>query len=430
MKRVAFGSFVLVLAGVCALGATLTGSWSFTTTWDLTPFSIDAMETVLSLGYVENGTVAMITALADLDGLENVYFDASKTLGPFALRSILDFNANPPRFRTWLVSGATAIAGANFYFLGMLDDVNPSGAPNIGGGFTVGGWTSNASFSVWIEARFNMMDTLSYIYRYGYRWLLDHFIFQQCDEWYKPPLGYIDVQTGGTTMSFSGLSIYLETPFICCGNLLTQLSFTKDGFESILFELTDLELELEWFQIKWIDVMFTTTSKTVNVVFDAPLVADTCFTTYFALEGPLTGFGIEGVGLKAFTLACSWNGITLKAGHMFDEDGWYPYLNYLGTRVYGWTWDGELATVPACAVTSGYDEFVGIRVDGEACCGGSYIFSAFAWFDTGNSSGLFDWVETRIGLQVGLGPNTDVAVGLSVKTTGVSWVRFGFTMRW
>jgi|YelNatPaOPRAMG01_1025707.scaffolds.fasta_scaffold28624_2 hypothetical protein len=426
MKAIGIGS--LLLAGFLAFGGTLTGSWTFTTQWALTPFSITDLDTIVTLGYKANGTTTRATALADLSGLQNVFFDLSGTMGPFALRSIIDFNAATPRFRTWLVSGATAIAGANFYALWMLDDVNPSGSPAIGSGLTLGGWATNGSLSLWVEARSNMVETLTYVYRYGYRWLLDHFIFQQCDIWYKPS-GYIDVQTSGTTLTFSGLSVYMETPFVC-GKLLTQLSFSKAGFEQILFELTDLDLGLEWVKIKWVDVMFTTTNKTVNIVFDAPLILDACLTTYFALEGPLTGLGIEGIGLKALTVACTWNGVTLKLGHMFDENGWYPYLNYLGTRVYGWTWDGELATVPACAVTEGYDEFIGIKVDGAACCGGSYVFSAFAWFDTGNSSGIFDWVESRFNLQVGLGSSVDVSFGLSVTTSGVNWVRLGATLRW
>lgn len=418
-----------VLVGVVALAAPSSGSWTFSMKWELNPFQVNKLESVLTLGSTIGTWDVNSVAVLDLDGLANVFFDASGALGTFAVRSILDFDAAPPQFRTWLVSTATAIAGVNLYALFMLDELNPSGPSAIGSGLTVGGWWRTPTLSVWFEAYSNMPGTVDYIYRYGYTWLLDHFIFYQCDRWYKPST-YLDVQTSSSALSWSGATIYIGMP-LTCFDLLIAASFTKaDGFNYVLFEMSNLDLDLGGlpFTIKWVDVMFTVTSKSVNVVFDVSLADTACIRPFFALEG--AGTEIQGIGLKALLLECSLNGVTIRSGHMFDEDGWYPYLNYLGTRVYGWTWEGGLATTPACAVTEGYDEFIGILVDGAACCGGSYLFSAFAWFDTGSSSGIFDWVETRINLRVDLGPSADVSFGLSVTTSGVNWIGLGFTVRW
>ena len=227
-----------------------------------------------------------------------------------------------------------------------------------------------------------------------------------------------------------GATVYIEMP-LTCFDLLIATGFTKsDGFSYALFELSNVSLDLGGlpFTIKWVDVMFTVTSKSVNVVFDVSLADTACIKPFFALEG--AGTEIQGIALKALLLECELERVTITSGHMFDADGWYPYLNYLSTRVYGWTWDGGLATTPAGAVTEGYDEFIGILVDGAACCGGSYLFSAFAWFDTGNTSGIFDWAESRINLQVGVGSYADFSFGLSVTTSGVNWVRLGSTIRW
>lgn len=421
---------LLFSLGAGAVAGTWGGSWSFVSEWTVDPFDISNLDSLLKLWYSPDGLTFASTAVFGLSGLENVYFEAEGTLGLLALRSFLDFDATAAEFRTGLVSLATAIAGLNVYGLFMLDDVNPSGSPALGTGITIGMWQETDEFSFWAAARFNMTDTLTYIYRYGYEWLLDHFIFQICDVWVKPS-GYIDVQTASCSLSFTGFEAYLELPMDCF-TLLTQLSLTCDlGFNYLLFEIKDVDLGFPISLIRWIDVLFTVDSKAVTIVFDIPAAEEGCLTPYFAFEtSPTNSTLIEGIGLKAVLLKYEWNGITLKAGHLFDEDGWYPYPNYFGTRIYGWTWEGELATNPICVVTRGYDEFFGIQVGGPACCGGTYGFSAFAWFDTGNSSGIFDWVETRITLRTAIGSNADLFWGLSVTTSGVNWVRLGVSSSW
>jgi len=296
----------------------------------------------------------------------------------------------------------------------------------IGAGFTFGGWARTGDLSIWAQTRFNMSDTSSYIYKYGYDWLLDHFIFKVCDTWLIPS-SYVDVQTTGCTASWSGVDFYLDAPFTCF-NLLTELSISCTGFDHVLFEVTNIDLGLSWLDVAWIDVMFTTTSKSVNTVFDVSVGDTACITPYLALEG--AGTQIAGLSLKALKLSYTWDNVTFKAGELFDEDGWYPYLNYTGIRYYGWTWDGELTTLPVCAVTTGYDEYLGLEVTGDSCCSGSYRFAAFTWFDTGNSSGLFDWAETRVKLSVGIGSNITINFSMSAKQTGMNWFRWETEVVW
>lgn len=427
MRRALALSFLAVVGvSVLAAAAPLSGSWSFSVQADIQPFSITAIESTLTTHYSISGWTVSSTAIASLDSFEDIFFDAKGILGAFALRSILAFDAADAEFQTWLASGVTAIGGVNLYAMFMLDNVGTAQTPSIGSGLTFGGWARIGDLSIWAQTQFNMTDTSSYIYKYGYDWLLDHFIFKVCDTWLIPST-YVDVQTTGCTASWSGVDFYLDAPFTCF-NLLTKLSISCTGFDYVLFEVNDIDLGLSWVDVAWIDVMFTTTSKSVNTIFDISLGDTACITPYLALEG--AGTGITGLSLKALKLSYTWDNVTFKAGELFDEDGWFPYLNYTAIRYCGWTWDGELTTLPVCAVTTGYDEYLGLEVAGDSCCGGSYRFSAFTWFDTGNSTGLFDWVETRLNLSVGLGSNTSISFGMSVKQTGTSWCQLGIEVLW
>ncbi|MGC9530194.1 MAG: hypothetical protein ACP5G2_06285 [Candidatus Bipolaricaulaceae bacterium] len=431
MRNVLLVGTLALLLGCGAAAATLGGSWTFNSRWNLDPFGVDNIDSVLRLDYTMTSWNISSVAVLSPTGLNNLYFDVDGAWGPLVLRSVLDFNAVPPAFRTWLVSGATAIAGVNLFALSMLDDVGTPQAPQMGYGLTVGGWQESEALSVWAAARFNMEETIGYVYGYGYDWLLDHFIFRRCNTWFKPS-GYVDVQTGSCALEWTGAEVYIETP-LTCFDLLIQLSLTKaNGFEQLLIELTDLGLELGCVNVEWIDVLFTTTSKTVNMVFDVDVGEAACITPFFALQDPEDQGNnyLGGVALKAILAECSWDGATLKAGHLFDEDGWYPYLNYHGSRIYGFTWDGELATTEVCAIEQDYDEFFGLQIEGPGCCGGTYGFSAFAWFDTGDSSGLFDWAETRASLRAPIGSNADFSFSLSVTTAGVNWIGLGSTVRW
>jgi hypothetical protein len=365
--------------------------------------------------------------VATLDGLDNVYFEAAGPLGGFALRSILDFDAEVAKLRAWIASGVTAIGGVNLYATFMLDDVGTVQTPALGAGLTVGGWGRVGDVSAWFQTRFNMTDSSANFYQYGYQWLLDHFIFQVCDTWQKPS-GYLDVQTSGCTLAWSGADIFVEMPFTCL-TLLTSLSVScSEGLDSLLFEFTGISLGLDWLKLTWLDVFFTVDSKTLNVVFDVSLAEVACVTPYFVLEGG--GPQITGLSLKALKLAYSYNGVTVKAGELFDEDGWSEYLNHQ-FRNWGWSWDGELTYLTPCKVPDNYDEYFGLIVDGESCCGASYDVSVFSWFDSGSTTaGVFDWVETRVALRIGLTTSTDFEFSMSLTSAGVNWFRIGGTTVW
>ena len=420
-------AILMTITGVLAVAAApLSGSWSSSIQSDVNPFSITSIESVLVVDYSVSGWTVSSTAIADLNGLGDVYLDARGVLGGFAIRSITDFDAEEAQFQSIIGSAVTAIAGVNLYGLFMLDNVGSIQAPSIGSGLTIGGWAEAGDLSIWAQTRFNMNDTSGYIYKYGYKWLLDHFIFKVCDTW-QVPSGYIDVQTAGCTACWSGADIYVESPFACV-DLLAELSLSRAGFEHALFEINNVDFGIAWLDVKWVDLLFTTTSKSMNLVFDVNVGDTACITPYLALEG--SGTQISGLSLKALKLSSSWDNITFKAGDLFDENGWYPYLNYVGTRYYGWTWDGELATLPICAVAEGYDEYLALEVTGDSCCGGDYKFTTFAWFDTGNSIGLFDWSETRAKFSVGLGSNLSISFGMSVTQAGTNWFKLETVVLW
>ena len=428
MKRTLVVVFLIVASAmVPAVAGPLSGLWSASIQFDLQTFSMVAKSEVV-IDYTISGWTMSATALMNRDGFDNLFFDTSGVLGGFALRSIVDFDASAAKFRSMLISAETAIAGVNLYGMFMLDNVGTTQTPSMGSGFILGGWDSIGDVTFWGQAQFNMNSTAGLIYKYGYAWLLDHFIYEVCDTWQKPS-GYIDVQTSGCIIEWTGADFMFDIPYECF-DLLAHLSFScTDGFDQLLLELSDIDLGLGCLQLKWMDITFTTTSKTVNTVFDLSIADTACITPYVVLEG--VGTELQGFSLKALKLSYTWDGVTFKAGHMFDTDGWYPYLNYMGSpRYYGWTWDGELATLPICAVPSTHDEYFGLEIDGDACCGGSYYMSAYSWFDTGDSDGLFDWIETRAEFEVGIGSNLTFSFGLSVTQEGADWIELGTEVLW
>ena len=427
MKALVLGCLVLMVGAAASSAAPISGAWSFWIRMDTDPFSIVDLESVLEVDYSLDTWTYSSTTVADLDGLDNVYFDVSGPLGGFALRSILDFDAEEAQFRAWLASGVTAIGGVNLYATFMMDNVGTAQVPSIGTGLTLGGWKYGDASSVWFQTRFNMTDSSTNLYKYGYEWLLDHFIFLVCESWQKPS-GYLDVQTSGCTLEWSGADVFVETPFTCV-TLLTGLSLScVSGLDSVLFELSDIDLGLDWLKLEWVDVFFTVSTKSVNTVFDLSLAETVCVTPYMVLEG--SGDEITGLSLKALKLAYTWNGVTFKAGELLDEDGWSEYLNG-DFYEWGWTWDGGLSYLAPCKVPENYDEYFGLLIDGDSCCGGSFEASIFSWFDTGSSAaGIFDWVETRAALWVGVGHNTELSFSMSVANSGAHWIQIGGGVIW
>ena len=348
-------------------------------------------------------------------------------MGGFALRSILDFDAEEAQLRTWLASGVTAIGGVNLYATFMLDNVGTAQNASMGSGLTLGGWGRAGDLSIWAQTRFNMADSSSNLYKYGYEWLLDHFIFEVCDTWQKPS-AYLDVQASGFTARWTGADVLLEMPFTRFTALAAVGISCDNGFDSVLFELNDIDLGLDWLDLKWLDVFFTVDSKSVAMVFDLSVAETACITPYLALEGG--GHEISGFSLKALKLAYSWDGVTFKAGHLFDENGWSEYLNYEFYE-WGWTWGGELSYLAPCKVPSNYDEYFGLVLDGESCCGGGSNTSLFAWFDTGSEvGGIFDWVETRASVRYGVSANLDVSFAMSLTNGGIEWLKTGLGLSW
>jgi len=415
--------------GLAAAAGPLSGAWSVWTEWEtFQPLQLSSLESVLEVDYTTCGWTLDATAIFSDAAFKNVFFEAEGALSGFVFKSMLDFVVQTPAFRTWLNAVSLTFGGLHLYGIVMVDDVQTPTIPAIGRGLLLGGSGRVGDCSFEAQAQFNMNDSSYNFYVYGYDWMLDHFIFSRCGTWYKPS-GYFDVQTAGCGLFWSGLDIYVEYPFACF-DLVTMLSFScANGFDQVKFEIDDICLGLPWLSFAWIEIMFAPQAKVVNVDFSLVLGQCVCFTPYLALNG--AGTSIEGISLKALLVEHTSQGVTFKAGHLFDEDGWRPYLNYPGYDVqYAWAWDGTLTSYDECKVPQGYDEFVGVEIDGDSCCGGNFNASAFYWFDTGNSIGVFDLEELRVSLEVGIGSNSSVLVGAGLRNTGLSWLKLGYKFLW
>ena len=428
--------------GLVAAAGPLSGSWEFSMEFEDTKvyqtsnatnsvnvLKVTSFDSVLAVDYTKCGWTFGSTAIFDKYDFENVFFEAEGTPSGFMFRSILDFVVQTgPVFRTWLNTVRFTIGGLTLYGIAMVDNVQTPPNLAVGRGMLLGGSGTVGDCSFEAQAQFNMNDSSYNFYIYGYDYILDHFVFSRCGTWYKPS-GYLDVQSAACSLCWTGLDIYVEYPFACF-DLATMLSFScTDGFDQVKFEIDDISLGIPWLSLAWIEIMFTPQAKIVNADFSLVVGEFVCFTPYLALEG--TGTLINGISLKALLVDYSWNGIVFKAGDLFDEDGWRPYLTYPGYDLeYGWTWDGKLSYYPECKVPDGYDEFFGVQIDGDSCCGGNFDASMFSWFDTGNSTAIFDWKETRVDLEVGIGSNTVLATSVRLDNNGLRWLKLGCKFFW
>jgi len=427
LKKALVVAMVMVLGlGVLAFAGPLSGSWSSSITFDPDPtLIVKSFSSVVQVDYIAGGWTFGSTAIFNLDAFDNLYFSAEGVLGAFSFKSMLDFEPQTPSFNSWINAGSVSIAGLNLYGVFMVDNVGTADIPLIGTGMLLGGSGSAGDVTITAQAQFNMVDYAYYFWAYGYDWAISKFAYESCGTWYKPGFPFY-VQTESCTLSWSGLDIYVDIPFTCF-TAMAYVSFScTNGFEGFGAEIYDIDLGLGWVTLSEIDIDFTVTSKAVSTFFGLTLGDVLCFTPYLSLDG--IGTEIQGITLNALLLSYSFNGVTFKAGEIFDN----VWASSLGgaPHTYGFTSSGTLSYTADCIYNSAYDEYFAVEIDGDSCCGGGFGVSIFNWFDTGDSSQIFDWMETTASLEIGLGSNTTFSTGLSLDGGGLNTLTLRFEFTW
>jgi len=438
MKKALVISLAIVGLGLAAFAGPLSGSWCVYTGFaEFQPMEMLYFESDLTLDYTTCGWTFSSTAVMEKHAFSNLYFEGQGTVGAFGFYGILDFIPQTPAFKFMAGAVNLSIAGMTGYAIGVLSNANAEagGTPDNGIGYNVGAFGDAGVCSVWVEAQFNLAATIGDIYSDGYDYVVSELLsFDPCTG--AKGIGYDIIQTG-CNPAWTGLDVYVEFPFACM-DLTTKVSFGCElGFESVCFELDDICLGLDWLILDDLNICFELQTKSVCGQLELVLADCVCITPYVHLiMGATTdnSMAIDGISLDALTIEYDMGqGVTFKAGTFFSTTWGDTGMQKVGD-VYGdwcdedavhcWASDGSITeNDPGCCIDETYDEYFGVVIDGDACCGGAFSVSVFTWFDddlTGADASFMDWAATTGSLSIGLGSNTTLGFDIALDRTGLA----------
>ena len=453
MKKALVISLMVVAGlGLAAFAGPLSGSWCvYTGFQEFQAMSMLYFESDLTLDYTTCGWTFSSTAVVEKHGFTNLYFEGQGSVGAFGFYGVLDFIPQTPSFRFLAGAANLSIAGMTAYAIGVVQNFvagTATAAVDNGIGVNVGAFGVAGVCSLWVEAQFNLDATIGDIYSDGYDYVVGELLsFETCATGMgltQKGLGY-EVEQTGCCACWSGLDIYVEYPFGCL-DLITKVNFSCDlGFEKVCFELDDICVGLDWLILDDLNICFELQTKSVCGQFELVLADCVCLTPYMSL---IMGDGhevsadpaydgtfraISGISLDALTLEYDMGqGVTIKAGTFFrriwgdtgitktsDEYGDWCDENAL----HCWAPDGSITSDAGCEIDCAYDEYFGVLIDGDACCGGAFSVSVFTWFDdelTPAADSFMDWAATTASLSIGFGSNTTFGFAIGLDNGGLA----------
>ena len=418
---------LLLGAGGAVFAGAFTGDVDVCARFDAT--GLDVFDTVIDLGYTISGLDFGMTAIFDLATFDNLFFTAVGSIGAFDFRSMIDFEPQTPAFMVWTNAASISIGGADLFAIVVLDNIDTADDPRYGLGAHVGLHATVGDVRVTAVSSFNMY--LGYIVAqivhdpdYGYDYVASRDIWQWCGEWYKTYLLFHYVLADNCDLAWSEAAINVTFPFACL-ELTSAAVFNCHGFSFLDLSAYDIEL-LPWLSLDYLYISFGVEGKYPFWAWDLVLGDILCVTPYFSLEGDSSNspWTIEGITLNALLLAYSYNGVTVKAGEIFDNTWYERWLS--SNTAWGFTLSGDLSrdnefSDDDCVYNYDYDEYFGIWIDGDSCCHGAYDIGLISFFDTRDTGNLFDWQETVATMQFGVGPNVSIGFSMSLMTDGLNW---------
>lgn len=424
MKRALVVTLLVFGLGIGVAAQSFSGSWVTDITFTVNPLNIGSLTSILDVEYALSGWTFGANMFVDEIDLFDINFDIAGSLGAFSFWSFLDFDpgstTQTPSFTNWSSLVKVSIAGVELWGAFVLQDKDDDGS--IATGWTVGGHGLAGDVEIWASVDFNVdvwstYTVLTVIDGWGWDTLYDWGTYWDCGDaaWLS---GTFTATDETCDPAFTNLDIYIEAPLTCL-DFGIWVNFTCDvGFNYINFMLNDIDLGAGWFQLDDLDVKFTVLDKTVTTDFTLTFGDAVCVTPYFDLNQ--VGLNvIDGITLRALTLSYTYNGVTIKAGEVFD------------TYYAGFTKSGSLTRYAKCAVTSA-DEFIGVFFDGDSCCGGLTSASLVTFFDSNlltasTSTGIFDFVLITANVEVGIGSGFSIRGGIDVADDGLAALMAGFT---
>ena len=430
MKRALVLSLIILSLGVAAYGAgAISGSisadakLSFGTLNDVT---LSWFASTLEVNYTIADWTFGALAYFTVDAFDNIYFEAEGTLGAFSGYGWLDFDPKGPAFNVMYGEATVSIAGVDLYFASMLQNISTV----VGSGFSVGGSGMTGDVKIGAYVFFNMLDMYDLLSDYGFDWgwagMRAAFLYEYwCGAWAKP--NYFGLADASCAATFTELDILVTFPFTCL-DVRMDIEFTcAAGFNSVCFEIDDLDIGIPWLLLDDFDICYTVQTKTVAIDINLILGDVVCITPYLSIV-PSGDYIVDGLQFNGVTIDYTYNGVSFSAGTLLQRD-WYRWLG-TGISSWGFTPTGGVSRYSCEWIHADYDEFFAVEIDGDSCCGGAFSVGVYNWFDIGGSSAIFDWAETTAYIDLGVGTNTELRFGVSLMNTGLNYITAGVTFSW
>jgi len=454
MKRaLVLSLFVVLVAAFMGSAQELKGSWDSYLKLDLSAppaIQLASFYSFLDIQYVVGGWTLEAATIIDENGLSDVWFEASGSLGAFSGWSLVVFDPTVPEFVTFENAAEVSIAGVDAYALFAIQQVGGG----IGSGFALGGIGTAGAIRIGAEVTWNLNPNLWFIFQYGVNGAVSDWTYTGCasDIWYPYwYIGALSVIQSSCESVFSYLTFIAEFP-ICCADVYVMGEFSCTGFDYLAFLTKNINIGLDWLKIYELGITYTIDAKDIGFSFQIVSGDVVCFKPYFTVEMDTGGAPmLDGITLNALTLKCDVGGCEFYWGHIFD---------FMMTRYAGWMWpttaygspyeddyhfgalgNGLIRSPGACIwrVVDGLDiyypnEVFGVQCDEDSCCGGLFSFGISNFFSTDLAApitGIFGWMGSYFQLSAGIGSNISVIGGLNItQFYGVDFVTIGFELAW
>ncbi len=448
MRRVLVVGMIVAGLGVAAHAGSFSGSYEATLCFGVegTPASVvlDDMWSFLEVDYATCGWTFGSNATLDEDGLDKIWFTASGGLGAFTAKSILVFDPATSEFKAFDTVVDVTLAGVEFY--GMFNLGRNGGDIAVGG--LVGGIGRLGECTIGVELDYGgILPNLWYAYLWGPAFALYPYDgWEVCPGLYYAEIGWF--LTEDCSPGLTGVQVLAVFPFTCL-TVTTIVDFScAEGFDSACFHVFDIDLGAGWFDLAALAICFEPEGKSICADLDLTLGDAICVRPYFDLvfDGD---YQVTGIELNALTLTYEVNGVTFKAGEIFDrtwelddpsltacESALYNPYTWRFTRTgaisYSWygssCWysvqDGDVEYLP--------NEMFGVSIDGDSCCGGAFAFDAYSFFIAGerDAYGIFGWIGSFIQVAAGIGPRLSVGFALDVTFLDDVQLQVSFRASW
>jgi len=463
MKRALVLSLIFALGiGFGAFAGAFTGSWDTDVCVD---FDVDGLMTfgsffsTLYVDYAISGWVFGTNLVFTNDGLSQMWFDAAGNFGAFSFTTAIEFLPAAAQFEAWEGIVEVSIAGVNFYALFDMsmqyDDQDPPVATlDIGVGAAFGAIATAGDIDFGVEVQFGAGDGLYFVKLYGVQGAYGYY-----DGW-QPCAAYSPYTLAGNGWAascdpgFTGVDFYVAFPFTCLDIAIFAGFSCANGFDDVVVLLENIDIGAGWFNIDSMAITFQTSGKAICLDFDLTLGDAICVTPYLSIiatDGEYVAdqaYTVDGIALNALTLTYNYNGVTFKAGEIFHhgwerESGWINAMTFCGIgEAYSWYFSptGSIQYRSACAFRvpegEGYiypNEFFGISIDGDSCCGGGFDVDLYNFLYAGGDAGefgIFGWVGSYAAVSVDIGTAFTIGASTTVSYNGMEELCFNFGFSW